>query len=188
MISFTISPLSTMVCAVAMVASVTSSPASPTDEPTPTPTPRPGTLAAYASRTSLDRKAVDGETGQVTITSENLAELAEGGAMTIGPPAEGPPVPIGLRGGADPGVRTRWRARYMRQRRVITKIEGRRTKVEAEIDRIKRGSLSARNLARLDRAREKLQLLDGEIRRERVELGRIVREARRHGAQPGWFR
>lgn len=185
---FTVSSLRPAVCALAVAASVASSLAAPTDEPTPSPTPRPGTLAAYASRTSLDRRAVDGETGRVIITSENLAELAEGGAMTVGAPTKGPPVPIGQRGGAEAGERGRWRGRYMKQSEVIAKLKRRRAGIEAEIDRINRESLSAQNLARLDRAREKLRLLDQEIRRERTELAKIVREARRHGAQPGWFR
>jgi hypothetical protein len=31
-------------------------------------------------------------------------------------------------------------------------------------------------------------MLDREIAVERAELARIVREARRRGAEPGWFR
>ena len=34
----------------------------------------------------------------------------------------------------------------------------------------------------------RLQLLDREIAVERAQLTRIVREARQHGAEPGWFR
>ena len=42
--------------------------------------------------------------------------------------------------------------------------------------------------ARLERAESKLRHLDEEISREREELSRIVRDARRRGAEPGWFR
>ena len=152
-----------------------------TENPAPTPTPRPGTLAAYAGRISLRQT----ETGGVTITNENLVELAAAGAVTFGAAS--------TRGAAPPkqpdaAERTRWRTAYRRQRQVITGLERRRALIEVEIDHIEDGGLTARSLARLDRAKEKARVLDEQIKRERGELVRIVREARRHGAEPGWFR
>jgi hypothetical protein len=158
------------------------------EEPVPTPTPRPGTLAAYASRTPLDRTTADEETGRVTVTSENLKELAEGGRITLGAPLGGGPASRKTSAGPTDRERERWQDRYKKQRDVIAKLETRRSKLEVEIDHIKDGKLDVRNLARLDRAEAKLDLLDGEIRREQAALARIVRDARQHGAQPGWFR
>ncbi len=71
---------------------------------------------------------------------------------------------------------------------MIAGVERRRSLLEVEIDRIEDGPLTAKNLARLDHAEAKARVLDDEIRRKRAELSRIVREARRHGAEPGWFR
>jgi len=155
------------------------------ENPTPTPTPRPGTLAAYAGRITLDRSKPDIDAGRVMITNGNLAEFAARGAVTLGAAS--------TRGAAPPkqpdaAERTRWRTAYRRQRQVITGLERRRALIEVEIDHIEDGGLTARSLARLDRAKEKARVLDEQIKRERGELVRIVREARRHGAEPGWFR
>ena len=147
----------------------------------PTPTPRPGTLAAYAGRISLRQT----ETGGVTITDENLAEFAARGAVTLGAAStRGAPPPKQ----PDAAERTRWRTAYRRQRHVITGLERRRALIEVEIDHIEDGGLTAKSLARLDRAKEKARVLDEQIKRERGEFVRVVREARRHGAEPGWFR
>ncbi len=154
------------------------------ENPTPTPTPRPGTLAAYAGGITLDRSKPGGDAGRVMITNENLAELAARGAVTLGAVSTRgtPPKPPGA------AERTHWRTAYRRQRQVITGLERRRAIIEVEIDHIEDGGLTARSLARLDHAKGKARVLDEQIKRERGELVRIVREARRHGAEPGWFR
>ena len=155
------------------------------ENPTPTPTPRPGSLAAYASRLTLDRTRAGDGTDRLMITNDNLEVFAAGGAVTLGSvpthssaPAKQP----------DAAERARWRKAYHVQRGVIAGLERRRALLEVEIDHIEDGQLTAKNLARLDRAEAKARILDGEIRRERGELSKIVREARRHGAEPGWFR
>jgi hypothetical protein len=164
--------------AIVMLAATTSIAA---ENPAPTPIPRPGTLAAYAGQISLRQT----ETGGVTITNGNLAEFAARGAVTLGA--------VSARGAAPPkqpdaAARTHWRTAYRRQRQVITGLERRRALIEVEIDHIEDGGLTARSLALLDRVEEKARVLDEQIKRERGELVRIVREARRHGAEPGWFR
>lgn len=155
------------------------------ENPTPTPTPRPGSLAAYASRLTLDRSRAGDGADRLMITNDNLEVFAARGVVTLGSvpthssaPAKQP----------DAAERARWRKAYHVQRGVIAGFERRRALLEVEIDHIEDGQLTAKNLARLDRAEAKARILDGEIRRERGELSRIVREARRHGAEPGWFR
>ena len=155
------------------------------EQPTPTSTPRPDSLAAYARRITLDRSRAGDGADRLLITNENLEVLAAGGAVTLGSvpthssaPAEQP----------DAAERARWRKAYRGQHQVIAGLERRRALLEVEIDHIEDGQLTAKNLARLDRAEAKARILDGEIRRERGELSKIVREARRHGAEPGWFR
>jgi hypothetical protein len=88
----------------------------------------------------------------------------------------------------DPKVRQRWRSRVLTQSARIATLEARRADVEAEIDRLERGSLDARTLDRIEKAEAKLARVDADIRREKAELSRMVREARKQGAQPGWFR
>jgi hypothetical protein len=48
--------------------------------------------------------------------------------------------------------------------------------------------LTASVLARIDRYELELEALDADIRSERSALAHLVREARQHGAEPGWFR
>jgi len=151
----------------------------------PTPTPRPGSLAAYARRVTLDRsRAVEGS-DRLMITNDNLEVFAAGGAVTLGSVPTHSSAPATQ---PDAAERERWRKAFHVQRKVIAGVERRRTLLEVEIDRIEDGPLTARNLARLDHAEAKARVLDGEIRREQGELSRIVREARHHGAEPGWFR
>ncbi|MCK5438304.1 MAG: hypothetical protein KAI97_00090 [Gemmatimonadetes bacterium] len=155
------------------------------ESPTPTPAPRPGSLAAYASRLTLNRSRAGDGTDRLMITNDNLEVFAAGGAMTLG---SAPTNGAASAKQPDTAERARWRKAYHEQRKVIAGLERRRTLLEVEIDRIEDGQLTAKNLARLDHAETKARVLDEEIKRERGELGRIVREARRHGAEPGWFR
>ena len=155
------------------------------EHPTPNPTPPPDSLAAYARRITLDRSRAGGGASRLMITNENLEMFAAGGVVTLGVAS--------TRGAASPKApdaaeRTRWRNAYRKQRQVITGLERRRNLLEVEIDHIEDGQLTAKNLARLDHAEAKARVLDEEIKHERAELTRIVREARHHGAEPGWFR
>jgi hypothetical protein len=155
------------------------------ENPTPTPAPRPGTLAAYASRVTLNRSRAGDGVDRLMITNNNLEVFAAGGAVTLGSVSTHSSAPATQ---PDAAERARWRKAYHKQRGVIAGLERRRNLLEVEIDHIEDGQLTAKNLARLDHAEAKARVLDGEIRRERGELSRIVREARRHGAEPGWFR
>jgi len=158
------------------------------DEPSPPPTPRPETLSDYARCNSLKTSGVADATGRVVISTATLAEIAEGGTVTIGgTPASGrnlAPTP------STPSAseRTRWRAAHNKQTQLIIGLERRRALLEIEIDHIGDQSLTIKTMARLQRAEAKMRQLDDEISAERAELARIVRDARRHGAEPGWFR
>jgi len=159
-----------------------------TDAPSPTPTPRPETLSDYARHNSLKTSGVADATGRVVISTATLAEIAEGGRITVGGTAVS-----GRNLGPTPSSpsaseRTRWRAAHNRQTQVIVGLERRRALLEIEIDHIGNQSLTIKTMARLQRAEAKMRQLEDEISAERAELARIVREARRHGAEPGWFR
>lgn len=155
------------------------------DEPTRTPTPRPGTLADYASRVSLNAPAALDGSGEITITSSNLAELADRGRLIRG--AVEAPRPTASSASRS-GDREHWRDRYFEQRRVVAALESKSARLAAEIDRLESGRLTAAVMARIDRAEIELRLLEREVRDAKSELRRIVRDARRHGAEPGWFR
>jgi hypothetical protein len=159
-----------------------------TEVPSPTPTPRPGTLSEYAHGISLKTSGAADASGQVIISTATLSEIAGQGTITIagtsGPGEKQRPTP------SSPNVseRTRWRAAHDKQKQVIAGLERRRQLLEIEIDHIGNEKLTIKTMARLQRAEAKLRQLDGEISSERRELASIVREARRHGAEPGWFR
>jgi len=152
----------------------------------PGPTPRPGTLAEYASRVRLRSTGAAGESAGLTLDAANLAELARQGTLTLGAVAVGPSLPAAA--AATAADRERWRSRYLAQKRAIDGLERRRARLAAELDRLESGRLSAAVMARIDRTEIELQSLDEDIRSERAELARIVRDARGHGAEPGWFR
>ena len=155
------------------------------NEPSPTPTPRPGTLSDYASRVTLKESGAVDDSGRLLITTENLAVIARRGSLTEGAIVAGRVV---RSGGPSPKDRAEWRKRYFDQHRAVAKLEKQRARIASEIDHLEDGRLTAAIMARLDRAEIELRSLDAEIRLERAELARIVREARRQGAEPEWFR
>jgi hypothetical protein len=156
------------------------------EEPVARPTPAPGTLAAYAKKTTLKSSALRDDHGRLTLTNAKLAELSTQGTIVLGAAAVAARTPSD--GKPTAALRAKWRKTYFKQRDVIAALERRRALLEVEIDHIEDGRLDVRGLARLERAEAKLRLLEEEIRDERNQLARIVREARRHGAQPDWFR
>ncbi len=155
--------------------------------PTPAPTPSPRSLADYARTTALAR-APDAPDSAIVITGDNLDQLGRDAVLSVaGSPLPEPwrPDPANV---VDPKLRQRWRSKVLAQRARITKLEARRAQAEAEIDRLERGSLDARTLDRIERAEAKRAMIDNQIKDERAVLSRIVSEARKQGAQPGWFR
>ncbi len=174
------SKLSALPLAVASVIVILISAAIAADEPSPTPTPYPRKLG--------DIKLKTGETEPVVISDANLAEMADRGTVTIcgsvrprsrgGTPRTTP----------DRSEQARWRKAVLSQKRRITELEKKKLHIEAQIDLIEGGTLSIRALARIQRAEIDLRAIEGTIQSEKKELGRLIREARRHGAEPGWFR
>ena len=159
-----------------------------TDAPSPTPTPQPGTLADYARRNSLKTSGVADATGRVVISTATLAEIAGNGAITIGGASPSGKDRHPTPSTPSPTERVRWRAAHNKQKQVITGLERRRSQLEIEIDHIGNQRLTIKTMASLQRAEAKLRQLEEEISAERAELARIIRDARRHGAEPGWFR
>jgi hypothetical protein len=176
-------------CRVAIAAVLTSVPAASgqTPEPATTPTPRPTSLAAYARNTVLDRTDHSAD-GPIVITGDNLDELGHDAVFSIAGKPLAPPFEPDPNSRVDPKLRARWRSKVLAQSERIARLDARRAAVEAEIDRLERGRLDSRTLDRIERAEDKLRLVDADIKREKAALSRLVRDARRQGAQPGWFR
>jgi len=175
-----------LISAVLVIAWFTTASVSATDPPSPTP--RPGSLAAYAEKITLDRSVLGGGAGRLILTNDSVAGIAAGGSITLGTVTPAGRKMSNASGAANNSERSRWQAAYRKQQQVIAAIERRRSQVENEIDQIEDLGLTAKTMARLDRAESKLRHLDEEIAREREALARIVRDARRRGAEPGWFR
>jgi hypothetical protein len=173
-------------CAIGVVTLVAFAHSVPAEEPVARATPPPGTLATYAKKISLNSSALRDDNGRLTLTNANMAEVCANGTIILGVAAVAARTPI--KDEPDDADRARWRKIYFKQRDAITVLERRRALLELEIDHIEDGRLDVRGLARLERAEAKLRLLDQEIRDEHNKLARIIREARRHGAEPGWFR
>jgi len=157
-------------------------------DPKPKPTPKPGTLGAYAKNITLDRSNVEEKNGRVVLTNENVVILGAGGSIIDGVVATNGRRKPKSSGVADNAERARWRAAHHKQRNVISSLERRRSQLEIEIDHIEDQRLTAKTMARLQGAESKLRHLEGDIAREQQELARIIRDARKRGAEPGWFR
>ncbi len=153
----------------------------------PTPTPHCRTLADYAAGRTLDTAARSAD-GRIELTTENLGELGAGGALTrpVGTVRTAQAVPSPAP--ADPRVKRRWQAAVERRRRAVDRLEARRAALERDLDAIRDARPTARTLAREDGIREKIRQLDEELATAWAALARVQRQARRDGAEPGWFR
>ena len=158
------------------------------EPPRPRPTPKPGTLAAIASSRSLNRAPELDATAVIVITDDNLDQLGRGAALTLLTLTVVDSSPVESDRPADPKTREKWRKRVLAQSSVIARLEARLVDAEAELNRLERGKLDGRARDRIAKAESKLQTIDKEIRREKAQLSAIIREARKEGAQPGWFR
>lgn len=176
----------------------------PADKPPATPTPLvPGTsdatrLSDFASRTALDRSTVAPPGEPLIITSELVRQLASDGLLTVGFPRNRLWSPA-----ARPSPRARtpnpqrieeeWRAKVLRQKDQVARIQGDILLLDAQIEAIKASAAhgrdgSARRQAKVLEALGRRAVLTRQLERERARLGALIRHAREQGAQPGWFR
>lgn len=177
--------LTTLGCVFSLVWTSVLPAAEPSD---PRPTPRPGTLAAFADSRSLNRKPGTDETGVIVITDDNLDQLGRGASLTLMTSTIADPTAVEADRPADSKTREKWRKKTLVQSTAIARLEARRMDAEAELNRLERGKLDGRTLDRIAKVESKLQVIDVEIRSEKAQLSAIIREARKEGAQPGWFR
>ena len=159
--------------------------------PAPTPPRTPRSLSDAAARITLDRSLVGGSDATVLVSNENLGHLAAHGRLTTWTSGsnqnrrepESSPVTS-----PRASTRSQWRKRYGRQARLIQKIEDEVAALVIQVDRLDLNDNDGRRQARLERAREQLAATRRRLTVEERRLHRIVQDARKDGAQPGWFR
>lgn len=179
-------------------------------EPTPTPTPRPagGQSLADAAR---DKK-LKGDTGgapggSIVISNENLDDYASRGGLTEAKPGTQRKVGRGVHSG--PGVKVvdaktaqteermhYWQQRYRQQLERIAAIKRQIETLDREIPRLWSDFYAWDDPAyrdsvikpKLDVSLQRREALETQLRAEEPKLEDIKEEARKDGAEPGWFR
>jgi hypothetical protein len=169
---------------------------------TPTPTHaiirRELHLGEYADRLILDRSGLEDRDSTIVISNRTVDRLSDFGTLSMsgespvspGPPLHGvraSPTPVG------PARRSHWQRRVRQQRQIIDAVENELALVDVKIDALEdaafEGGLRAKSRwVKLAEAKGRRRVVDRRLQNERAKLAAIIREARREGAEPGWFR
>lgn len=180
----------------------------PTPAPTPTPPPRPAQVrrAASAPSNSLAeiaaRTRLRGGQGGLTITNENLKELAGTAELTMvtgkpGQPTDTPgAAPATREGGGEAAAQRFWQQRYQRARGYLRFLEEQEARLSREVERLKTEFYSLDDPFRRDgevkpawdEALEKLNETRARLAQARTLPDEVIQAALRAGALPGWFR
>ncbi len=169
--------------------------AEPTPTTTPTPTPASGKKSLAEAARAINSQPTPARTS-IVITNETVAANAGKGRVTTAKPStDSAPAPVTAAADVDP-KREQWRQTYQDQLQVIAVIEAEIAALDLEIpklwsdfyawddpayrDGVIKTSLDAA-MARRDELRKQLTV-------EKEKPAKIIAEARRDGALPGWFR
>ena len=183
------------------------------EQATPTPTPRAQggkSLAEVAKDTSLKG---EGNGKKIVISNENLADYADKGTLTAVGKKEtqkSRPVQKGVGAGdakssvGPPAAeeehlaerRRFWQGQYKRQLNIIVAIQNRIIVLDNEIPALWTKFYAWDDPAyrdgvikpKLDAALNEREKLDGQLKEAQDELDGIKNDARKDGAEPGWFR
>ncbi len=178
------------------------------EEPTPTPSPAVTATAQRPATPVPTRKPI-------VITDENLQEFAEQGRLTTAEPGSssatrGRPVRGGGSGADLSGLpivevpaddseaekRRYWRDTYQRQLRLVEQLGRQIEELDASIPGLWNKFYAWDDPAyrdgvikpELDQAIARREHFEKQLELERERLPEIMDQARRDGAQPGWFR
>ncbi len=184
---------------------------SPTPTPTPTPTPRTSsdtTLSDVAGDIELTKGAA-ADDGGIVISNENLATYAEHGRLTeVTKPAQNRRGLADVTGdgaqiegemgnfAATSEKKQYWQAKYEGQLDLIRQIREQIDALDLEIPGLWRDFYAWDDpmyrdgviKPKLDQALAQRQKLEGDLQKAEAGLATIKQQARRDGAQPGWFR
>ncbi len=177
--------------------------------PTPTPTPRPGggqSLTDVAKDKELKGDMAGTSGGSIVITNENLSDYASKGGLTTANPGK-KPAARGVHAGANVTVidsetseenkrKHYWQQKYLQQLDRIASIKHQIEDLDLEIpslwtDFYARDDPMYRDgviKPKLDRSLKRRDDLAALLLEEEPKLAQIKEEARRDGAEPGWWR
>ena len=185
------------------------------EKPTPTPTPRPSGGQSL-NEVAKDKELKGKEDGQpIVISNENLSDYSEKGELTT-PHESGKPSTARrpVRGGAvsggtavrvvdanDPSIqenelRRYWRGKYEQELNRLEALQRLANQLDSEIPGLWRDFYSRDDpmyrdgviKPRLDAALQERERLEEQIREAEPRLNQIKEDARKAGAEPGWFR
>ena len=182
------------------------------DEATATPTPKPASgsdLSSVAGDIKLNKDAV-GKDGAIVISNENLPALADKGRVTevtktgsqggralADVQGDGAGIEGEVAGYAENQERKQyWQAMYSQQIETINDIAAQIDQLDYEIPGLWRDFYSWDDPAyrdgvikpKLDKALAQRQKLEVDLQKGKVRLDEIKQQARKDGAEPGWFR
>jgi len=178
-------------------------------EPSPTPTPRPAggqSLADIAKDKKLKGDTAGTESGSIVITNENLSDYASKGGLTTAKPGRNPAT-RGVHAGTNVRIidsetseenkrKHYWQQRYLLQLERIAAIKRQIEGLDLEIPALWNDFYSRDDPAyrdgiikpKLDRSLERRENLSAMLKDEEPKLAQIKEEARKDGAEPGWWR
>jgi len=179
------------------------------DKPTPTPTPRAAggqTLNEVAKDKKLKGDTAAASSGSIVITNENLSDYASKGGLTTANPGKNQGT-RGVHAGTNVSVidsetseenkrKHYWQQKYMQQLDRIASIKSQIKDLDLEIpalwneffardDPMYRDGVIKPKIDRSLQRREELTTL---LQQEEPKPATIKEEARRDGAEPGWWR
>jgi hypothetical protein len=178
------------------------------DDPTPTPRPAGGqSLSELAKNKKLKGDQSSAEGGAIVISNENLSDYASKGGLTTAKPGTQTRLTRGVHGGRNVRVMdseeaaanakmTRWRQAYVQQLELIASLERQIADLDYQIPGLWNDFYSRDDPAyrdgvikpKLDRALVRRDELAKQLEEERPKLQQIKEDARKDGAEPGWFR
>jgi len=180
------------------------------EEPSPTPTPRPGggkTLSDVAKDKKLKGDMAETSSGSIVITNENLSDYASKGGLTTAKPTGKKPGSRDIHAGTNVKVidsetseenkrKHYWQQKYLQQLDRIASIKSQIKDLDLEIPALWNEFYARDDPAyrdgvikpRLDRSLERRKTLKALLLEEEPKLAQIKEDARRGGAEPGWWR
>ena len=179
------------------------------EEKSPTPTPRPTgkSLADLAKNKKLNRDATSASGGAIVISNANLDEYAEKGGLTETGSSTQRRLTRDVHSGLDVRIVDRgaqqvnerkvyWQTRYLRQLALVENLRQQIENLDREIPGLWRDFYAWDDPAyrdgvikpKLDRSLERREELAEQLRVEEPMIEQIKIEARKDGAEPGWFR
>ena len=178
---------------------------SPTPTPTRTPRPSGGTTLNEMAK---DKELKGGEKGKaIVISNENLSEYAEKGGITAAEGGETPkrrpvrdPLKVEMVAPSDPQHsderRRHWQNRYKSQVELVASIRYQIVVLDGEIPGLWRDFYAWDDpmyrdgviKPKLDAATKRRAKLEQDLVAAEAKLSQIKSDARKDGAEPGWFR